>query len=189
MRRTVILASCLFALPAVAMAEGLPQLDFKDPLTTSQVVWLAVIFGFLYVLLSRWALPKVEDVLAARATSIAADLDRARDAKAKSDAAVAAMNEATREARTAAQVEIAAAIERSKESITAQAAELNARLEAQLAAGEQRISAARAAAMGALQEVVTDTVDLVVTRLTGSSPARGVVDQAVGAALLARGQG
>ena len=37
----------------------MPQLDFANPLTTSQVVWGAIIFVVLYVLLSRIGLPKV----------------------------------------------------------------------------------------------------------------------------------
>lgn len=189
MRWIAVAAIALLGLPTAALADGMPQLDFANPLTTSQVVWLAVIFTILYVLLARWALPNVADVLQARATSIAADLDVARDAKAKSDLAVATMNEATRKAHTAAQAEIAAAVERSKESTAAQAAELNARLEEQLAAAETRIGAARAAAMGALRQVATDTADVVVTRLTGRAPGRAGLDQAVGAALAARGQG
>ena len=39
----------------------MPQLDFANPLTTSQVVWGAIIFVVLYILLSRIALPKVGD--------------------------------------------------------------------------------------------------------------------------------
>ena len=38
-------------LPGVAHAEGMPQLDFANPLTTSQVVWGALIFIVLYILL------------------------------------------------------------------------------------------------------------------------------------------
>ncbi len=189
MRRTAVAALVLLAMPAAAMAGGMPQLDFKNPLTTSQVVWLIFIFASLYVLLARWGLPKVADVLEARAVSIAEDLEAARASKAESDAAVAASNEATRKANAEAQAEIAASVARAKDSAAAQAAELNARLEAQLAAAEQSISAARAAALGALREVATETADVVITRLTGRAPARALVDQAVDVALTARGQG
>lgn len=186
MRRIAVAALLLPALPAVALAEGMPQLDFKNSLTTSQVGWLVIIFSLLYVLLSRWGLPKVAKVLEDRATAIASDLDLARTAKAEADAAVAAMNAATRKAHTEAQAEIAAAVARAKESTAAQAAELNARLEAQLEAAEERIAAARAAAMGALRQVATDTADALVTRLTGTAPGRNSLDQAVGDALAAR---
>jgi F-type H+-transporting ATPase subunit b len=167
----------------------MPQLDFANPLTTSQVVWLVAIFSFFYLSVARWGLPKVADVLEARADAIARDLEAARKAKADSDAAVAAMNEATRKAHAAAQAEIAAAVEHSKESAAAQSAEVNARLEEQLAAAEQNVAAARAAAMGALRQVATETADVVVARLTGRPAGRAAMDQAIGAALAARGQG
>jgi F-type H+-transporting ATPase subunit b len=189
MRRIAVAALVLLAIPAAAMAEGMPQLDFKNPLTVSQVVWLVFIFAGLYTLLSRWGLPKVAEVLEARATSIARDLDVAQQAKVESDAAVAAMNDATRKAHAHAQAEIAAAVERAKANAAVQSAELNARLDAQLAEAEQRIGAARAAAMGALRQVATDTANVVVTRLTGFAPRPAAVDQAVDAALAARGQG
>jgi hypothetical protein len=68
-------------------------------------------------------------------------------------------------------------------------ASLNARLEAQLKAAEARINEARAAAMGALHQVATDTATTVIARLTGASPDPRRVDIAVAAALTARGHG
>jgi F-type H+-transporting ATPase subunit b len=189
MRRIAVAALTLLVFPAAAMAEGMPQLDFKNPLTTSQVVWLVIIFSGLYAVLSRWALPQVAEVLEARAATIGRDLEVAQKAKVESDTAVATMTEATRKAQAEAQAEIAAAVAGSKESAAAQSAELNARLEVQLAAAEQRISAARTAAMGALREVATDTARVVFTRLTSRAPEQAALEQEVSAALAARGQG
>ena len=67
----------------------MPQLDFATPLTTSQVVWGAIIFIVLYILASRFALPQVASVLEERANHIARDLENAQQAKEKSDAAAA----------------------------------------------------------------------------------------------------
>ena len=77
MRLPALLAALLL-LPAAAMAEGMPQLDFANPLTTSQVVWGAVIFIVLYLLLSRVGLPRVGAVLEERARHIASDLETAQ---------------------------------------------------------------------------------------------------------------
>ena len=41
------LASAVLATPVVAKAEGLPQLDFANPLTTYQVIWGVVLFVLL----------------------------------------------------------------------------------------------------------------------------------------------
>jgi F-type H+-transporting ATPase subunit b len=164
----------------------MPQLDFGNPLLLAQVVWLAIIFLVLYVLLSRWALPQVGAVLAHRAETIATDLDAARRAKEQADAAVAELTRATREAHAGAQAEIAAAVATAKTKADAQAAELNAKLDAQIAAAEQRIAVAQASALGALEQVAVETARDVVSRLIGSSLDPALVPQAVAGVLAAR---
>jgi len=170
------------------MADGLPQLDFANKLTTYQVLWGAVIFLILYVLASRTALPKVEAVLEARAKRIAGDLEGAKDAKARADAGVAAAAAATAQARSEATAAINAALESSKNEAAARAAELNNRLDAQLKEAEGQISAARNAALAALPGVATDTAAELITRLTGVAPDPSRLTGAIHAAVAARGQ-
>ena len=175
----------LAAWPAAA-GEGMPQLAFGNPLLLAQVVWLAIIFFTLYLLLSRWALPQVGSLLEMRAATIGTDLDAARGAKLEADAAVAELTKATREAHAGAQAQIAQAVADAKAAADAEAARQNAKLDAQLAAAEQRIGQARAAAVGALGQVASETAHAVVSRLTGTSIAPDAVDQAVAGALAAR---
>ena len=188
-RRIVPLAVGLLLLPAAAMAEGMPQLDFKNPLTISQVVWGAIIFVVLYILLSRTALPKVSSVLAERASHIARDLEGARDAKIRADAGIAEAATATAKARAEAQAAINAAVEDAQKAAAGQAAVLNERLEKQLRDAETQIGQARASAMSALKQVASETATTVVTRLTGSAPDAQRLDSAIGAAMAARGVG
>jgi F-type H+-transporting ATPase subunit b len=182
----LLVATLLLLLPAAARASGMPQIDFANPLTTSQVVWGAIIFVVLYMLLSRWGLPQVAGVLEMRSERIAADLEAARGAKAGADVAVAELTRATREAQASAQAEIAQAVATAKAAADAEASVANARLEAQLAEAEQRIAQARAAALGALEQVAEATTNEVVTRLTGMASDRGAVNRAVVAVLAAR---
>ncbi len=165
----------------------MPQLNFNNVLVTSQVVWMALIFAALYFLLSRWALPQVATVIDERAARIGADLDTARLAKAEADAAVAEVHEATRRASTEAQAAIATAMAAAKSEAAEQARVANEKLDAQLAQAEQRIAAARTAAMAALRDVATETADAVLARLTGQPTDRAAVSGAVGSALAARG--
>jgi F-type H+-transporting ATPase subunit b len=185
----VPLAIALLTTPAAAWAEGMPQLDFKSPLTVTQVYRGAAIFVVLYVLLARIGLPKVGAVIEQRAVHIAADLDAAKAQKAQADAAVAELTATLQRSRAEAHAEINQAVDQAKAATATQAAALNARLEAQLKAAEARINEARAAAMGALHQVATDTATTVIARLTGASPDPRRVDVAVAAALTARGHG
>jgi F-type H+-transporting ATPase subunit b len=176
-------------LPAAAMAEGMPQLDFKTPLTTSQVVWGAIIFIVLYILASRFALPRVASVLEERASNIARDLENAQQSKAKADQAATEVAEATAKARAEAQAAINAALDEAKAAAAKQAATLNERLEKQLEEAESRIGEARASAMGALRQVASETAATVIARLTGTPPEQARLDGAIAAALSARGVG
>lgn len=165
----------------------MPQLDFSNVLTISQVVWMALIFAVLYFLLSQWALPQVASVLDERAARVNADLDTARLAKAEADSAIIELQAAMRRASTEAQSAIASSISRAKAEAAEQARVANERLDAQLSEAEQRIGAARQAAMGALREVATDTAATVIARLTGRDADTVLLGNAVGQALATRG--
>ncbi len=192
MRRPVAMAVALVAAvtPSMAFAaEGMPQLNFANPLTTAQAVWLLVIFGGLYMLLKDWGLPQVAAVVDARNASILADLEAAKQAKAAGDAAVAELTALTRQAQAEAQGQVNDAVTRARQEAAAKAAEANARLERQLAEAEKQIHAARTAAMGALRDVADETCHLILGRLLGDSPDRDATSVAVGQAIAARGQG
>jgi F-type H+-transporting ATPase subunit b len=184
-----LLGTWLLLLPSAAMAKGMPQLDFTTPLTISQVVWGAIIFVVLYILLSRTGLPMVASVLEERAAKIAKDLDEARAAKAAADAGMAEADQATAEARAASRAAINSALDEAKTAAAAQAEVLNARLEKQLQDSEAQIGQARASAMSALRQVATETAATVVSRLTGTPPDAARLDSAIGSAMAARGIG
>lgn len=164
----------------------MPQLDFQNVLTVSQVVWMALIFGALYVLLSQYALPQVASVIESRDARITADLDTARLAKAEADGAVAEVHAATRRASTEAQTAIAAAVAQAKAEATEQARIANEQLDAQLSEAEGRIAAARIQAMSALLDVASDTAAVVIARLTGRPADPASVGAAVGSIIAAR---
>ena len=188
LRRSLPLAAVLTlaARAANAAAEGMPQLDFKNPMTLAQVVWLVIIFALFYLLLARWALPRIADVLQHRSDVIGADLEAARIAKAEADAAVAEQSARTRSAQADAQTQLAAAVAAAKARAATQSAEVNARLDAQLREAEGRIHVARSNAMGSLRAVAVDTATAVVSRLTGITPDRAVVDREVASVLAGR---
>ncbi len=192
-RRVIPFVVCslggLLMLPAAAMAEGMPQMDFKNPLTTSQVVWGAIIFIVLYILASKFALPKVAGVLEERAAHIARDLETAQASKDQADTGMVEAAAAIAKARSEAQTAINAALDAAKSAATEQSTALNARLEKQLSEAETQIGQARSQAMAALREVATETAATIVARLTGRAPDQQRLDGAIRTALAARGIG
>ena len=85
-----------------ATGGGMPQLNFGHPLVVAQVVWLLIIFGLLYVVMERVALPGVARVLEERRRRIDGDLEAAQAAKARADEAMAEHRSATARARARA---------------------------------------------------------------------------------------
>jgi F-type H+-transporting ATPase subunit b len=175
------------ALPALAEEAkkgGMPQLDQSTYPT--QLVWLAITFIVLYVLMSRVALPRLGSVLEARQGKIAGDLGAAERLKGEAEAASAAYEAAMVKARAEAQA-IAAKL---REQSVGEAASRRAALDAEMAqkshAAEAAVGAAKQAALANLQSVAVETSRSVVARLLGSEVSAAAAEAAVGAALRER---
>ncbi len=180
-------ALLLVLAPSAAVAEGtMPQMDFADPLTSTQILWMVVILVVLYLLLSRWGLPEIGKVLENRAEVIARDLAAARAAKQAAETAVAQMNATMAQARSTAQAEVAKAVADAKAKAEADAKVLNARLEAKLSAAEAQIAEAEKAALAAIRPVAAEAASSILLKLTGSPPAQTALAPCLDEALAAR---
>ncbi len=152
---------------------------FQSQHFPSQLLWLALTFALLYVLMSRVALPRIGSILAERSRRIADDLKTAQGLKEQSDAARAVYEKALADARAGAQAIASATRERQ----ASDAQELQKRLEAQLherlAAAERSIAATRSAAMANVRTIAADTAAAIVERLIGKAPAEHEVAAAL----------
>ncbi|WP_428395443.1 hypothetical protein [Lichenicoccus sp.] len=162
-----------------AWARGMPQLDFKNPLTIWQVVWGAVVFAGLYLMLSRSALPRVAAVIEDRQGRIDTDLEAARLAKSDADRAISELRRARREAAAEAQANLDRVAAEAREAAAARAREMNARLDAELASAEQQIAAERKRALGSLGGIASETAQLLIERVTGQPADRALVERRV----------
>ncbi len=186
MRRILATASLFSLAPAAVLAEGtMPQMDFHNMLTSSQVVWMVVILVVLYALLAGWALPGMGKVLEGRAAVIARDLAAAQAAKTQADQAVRTMKAEMNAARAQAQAQIAEAAAQAKAEAQAQAKALGAMLDSKLAAAEAQIADARANALAAIKPVAVATAGNILHRLIGAGFAEDGVSRRVDDALAA----
>ena len=79
----------------------MPQLDFSTFLP--QIFWLFISLSFLYIVLSRYALPRVSDVIEERKDIIAQDIDSAKEYSVESEKAIEELNLKLSEAKTSSQ--------------------------------------------------------------------------------------
>src|SRR5260221_9532346 len=83
--------------PAPAEREVFPP--FNPETFPSQLLWLAITFVALYVLLARVAIPRIGGIIADRKGRIAGDIAKAESARADSEAALVAYEKALAVAR------------------------------------------------------------------------------------------
>ena len=145
----------------------------------SQLLWLALTFILLYVLMSRIALPRIGAIIADRSKRISDDLMAAQRFKEQSEAANAAYQKSLADARARAQTIANETKERQATQADAANKRLKAELHEKLAAAEQSIAATRAAAMSNVSGIAAETASAIVERLLGKAPAAADVTAAV----------
>ena len=139
-----------------------------DPATfPSQLLWLAITFAALYLLMSKIALPQIGGILADRKARIDADLAAADASRQKTDAAIAAYEAALAEAKAKAQGIANSTRESIQADLAAKRSAVEADLTAKVTAAEARISATKAEALTHVDEIATETAQTVVTQLVG----------------------
>ena len=159
----------------------MPQLDFHT--FVPQLVWLAISFVVLYILMAKLGLPKVRAAIEGRQQRLDSDLGRAAVLKAEAETALAAYQKALADARAAAQDTLRLTGERLAAEAAERQRQLSATLAAQIEAAEQRIAASKTQALGEIRGIAAEVGSAVVEKLTGAAPAAAAVEGAVGHAL------
>ena len=159
----------------------MPQLDLST--FPSQLFWLVVTFGLLYLLMSRVALPRVTAVMVARRASIDGDLERAAKMKAEAEAVMAAYERSLADARAQAQATLKEAMDRFGAVAAERQKKAAAALSAETSAAEKRIAEAKAQALAGLRTVAVDVARTATRKLVGvdidEGSAGAAVDQVI----------
>lgn len=148
----------------------------------SQIFWLVVLFGTLYIVLSRFILPSIGNTLERRESTIASDLDEA-----------ARLNEEAVDAQKAVEVSIAKAHAKARETadkarakidkdIASETTKVDAEVDKKLEEAETRISALRADAMQNVESIAGDAANSIIGKF-GSKTTKTKVTAAVKSAL------
>jgi F-type H+-transporting ATPase subunit b len=166
--------------PSQGTSSGLPQFDLSQ--WPGQMVWMLVIFGVMVFLFARVFVPKVGGTIEARDDKIAGDIAEARRLRDEAQAQSQAAAEELAQARARAQKLAADA----KAAVNAEASrrqgEEEARIGQVLALAEQRIAAAKAAAMAEVGGIAAQTAIAIVEKLTGETATAAEVERALASA-------
>jgi F-type H+-transporting ATPase subunit b len=134
----------------------------------SQIFWLLLTFGFVFFVVGRGMLPKVESTIDARDRKIADDLAAAKAAHARADEMEASHVATTDAARAEAQKLVQAAKAKAASDAEKKLAKTDAELADKLAASEASIQSAKSSALAEIENVAGDAARDLVAKLSGA---------------------
>lgn len=140
-----------------------------DPATfPSQLLWLAITFAALYLLMSKVALPKVGSTIEKRQATIDADLAAADADRQKTDAAIASYETALAEAKAKAQAIATQSRDAIQADLAAKRSAAESELAAKVTAAEARIAETKTAALANVDQIAVETAQAVVSQIAGN---------------------
>lgn len=131
----------------------------------SQLFWLVILFGGLYLALSRFILPKLGGVIESREDTIADSLDEAARLDEQSKEAQKQQEIALAEARAKARETSDKAREKVEAEIAAETQKVDAQMAERLAEAEARIQSVRAEALSNVEQIATTATQAMLGRL------------------------
>ncbi len=140
---------------------------FDPTYFASQIFWLLITFGALYLLMSRWILPRIGGIIEERRDRIADDLDAAQQISADADQTRSAYEQALADARARAHhlaAEAKAAMDR---EIADETAEVDAGIAATSAEAEKALAEARRKALAEVRTIAASTAVDVANHIGG----------------------
>ena len=145
----------------------MPQIEQIGEIYASQLFWLAIFFGAIFVVIGLGMLPRIQSTVDARDAKIAADLEAARGARHAADSLEegyrAEMDKSRTEAARLAAVAKADAAKTTEQSFATADAAIGVRLDAAMV----RIGAARTAALAEIESVAAEATEQLVSRVSG----------------------
>jgi F-type H+-transporting ATPase subunit b len=137
-----------------------------DPSTFApQLFWLAVTFGVLYLVMARFALPKVMAALEGRKGRIEGDIGAAEAMRRESEALDQAYQAKLAEARASASGMLKAERAKIEAGLAKRSQAFAADIDAKLAAAEKSIAAARTKGLAEAERVADEIACAIVAKL------------------------
>ena len=161
----------------------MPQLTQLPDVALSQLLWLAIGLGFIFFVIARGMVPKIQATVHAREEKVADDLEAAQAARAAADETEAAWR-----ARMDAARADGARIANEAKQASARDTEIKVRKAAdkinlKVEAAETRIRDALESARGEIEAVAAEAAQDMVRKLTGISLDKRAAAEAVKAEL------
>ena len=161
-------------------APGFPP--FASETFASQLFWFALLFGGLYLLMSRIGLPRIGAIIKDRRDKIARDLDEAAGMQKQADEANARHEKTIADAKAKALASAQAERDRVSAQADLRRKGVEKDLAAKLVTAEKQIAEMKARAMGNVDSIAHEAAVSIVRQISGKIASAEAVTRALAAA-------
>ena len=162
-----IFFSFLFSLEAFAAESGgMPQLN--PEFWISQIFWLTLTFGTLYVVLSKLILPKISDNLESRKSQILENIEAAEKQRENSEEKLKEYEEIVSKSKIEAKNIFNQAREKVLKDISAKKEVLDKQIDDEIGKAEQEIKVLQSSAAEKINKIAIETSSELIQKLIGA---------------------
>ena len=162
-----IFFSFLFSKEAFAAESGgMPQLN--PEFWVSQIFWLTLTFGILYVVLSKLILPKISNNLESRKSQILENIEAAEKQREDSEAKLEEYEKIISKSKLEAKNIFSQSREKVLKDISAKREVLNKKIDEEISKAEQEINNLRESAPDKINMIAIETSSELIQKLIGA---------------------
>jgi F-type H+-transporting ATPase subunit b len=162
-----IFFSFLFSLEAFAAESGgMPQLN--PEFWISQIFWLTLTFGILYIVLSKLILPKISDNLESRKSQILENIEAAEKQRQNSEEKLKEYEEIVLKSKMEAKNIFNQAREKALKDISAKKDVLDKQIDDEIGKAEQEIKELQKGAADKINKIAIETSSELIQKLIGA---------------------
>ena len=162
-----IFFSFLFSLEAFAAESGgMPQLN--PEFWISQIFWLTLTFGILYIVLSKLILPKISDNLETRKSQILENIEAAEKQRQNSEEKLKEYEEIVSRSKMEAKNIFNQAREKALKDISAKKDVLDKQIDDEIGKAEQEIKELQKGAADKINKIAIETSSELIQKLIGA---------------------
>ncbi|MDA7734375.1 F0F1 ATP synthase subunit B [Candidatus Pelagibacter sp.] len=162
-----IFFSFLFSLEAFAAESGgMPQLN--PEFWISQIFWLTLTFGILYIVLSKLILPKISDNLESRKSQILENIEAAEKQRQNSEEKLKEYEEIVSKSKMEAKNIFNQAREKALKDISAKKDVLDIQIDDEIGKAEQEIKELQKSAPDKINKIAIETSSELIQKLIGA---------------------
>ena len=151
---------------STAESGGMPQLN--PEFWISQIFWLILTFGTMYIVLSKFILPKISNNLESRKSQILENIEAAEKQREDSEAKLKEYDEVILKSKSEAKTLFNQTREKALKDIVAKKGVLDQQIDAEINKAEKEIEVLRVSAPDKINKIAIETSSELLEKLIGS---------------------